>query len=145
MQAQPPDPLNQTPSAPPSSFSMPSLPPNPLQNQTTSQIQPQLHQNLPVMSQPTPQLSLAFTMPAQGHHSALKFDGLSEELSRFCSDLKRHALCASLSNQEKIEYALQYVSVKISCLWGRLPESNGADWDMFKEVVFTLYPETIEE
>jgi hypothetical protein len=93
----------------------------------------------PAMSQPS------FTMPARNHHSAPQFDGKSEELDRYFSDLDRLASRANLNGQDKIEYALHYVSVKISQLWGRLPESTGADWAAFKKAVLALYPETVEE
>jgi hypothetical protein len=114
MQAQLPDPLNPTPSALLSSFPTLHLHMGPLQNQSISQAKPQPPPYLSIMSQvvqPTP-------MPAQGHHSAPKFNGLTEELERFLSDLKCHMLHTSLSNQEKIEYALQYVSIEVSHLWG---------------------------
>lgn len=80
-------------------------------------------------------------MPTRGHHSAPKFTGEGQFLSRFFDEIEALATAANLNDRDKILWTLRYAENAEYEIWSTgLPEASGVNWIAFKTAVTRLYP-----
>ncbi|KAG9227279.1 hypothetical protein CCMSSC00406_0004182 [Pleurotus cornucopiae] len=97
--------------------------------------------NTPPPAAPPQIMATPAQMPTRGHHSAPKFTGEGQFLSRFFDEIEALAVAANLNDRDKILWTLRYAENAEYEIWSTgLPEASGANWIAFKTAVTRLYP-----
>ncbi|KAG5223206.1 Transposon Tf2-12 polyprotein [Salix suchowensis] len=99
------------------------------------------HTNTPPPAAPAQIMATPAQMPTRGHHSAPKFTGEGQFLSRFFDEIEALATAANLNDRDKILWTLRYAENAEYEIWSTgLPEASGVNWIAFKTAVTRLYP-----
>jgi hypothetical protein len=88
----------------------------------------------------------SINMPVPMSTSAPKWDGTRGKLRDFLYQLAHLLSVAGItSDEDKIKWAISYVSADIRDEWIGFKESTGKDWEKFLDRIAKEYPEVIEE